>query len=166
MGTGTDDRYTPPWLLARVTAFLGAGWFDPCPASFGRAPEVNGLAIPWRGNAYVNGPFSNLDPWAIKFLAEPIHEGLFLARSFTGAPYVQRLAASCPMLMFRKRIHFIDPNTGREMGSPNFDCVLFYRGPDEPRFTAAFNDLGCITYPRTQPIAARQPMLVTIEGAA
>lgn len=148
--TTSDDRYTPPWFLARVDRHLGPGWFDPCPASYSHTPLVNGLAISWSGSVYVNGPFSNLDPWAIKFLAEPITHGLFLARSFTGAPYVQRLARVCPMLLFRKRIRFIHPETGREMGSPNFDCILFYRGDDPDRFEEVWGDLGVVVYPPPQ----------------
>lgn len=140
----TDERYSPPWLLNRVTAFYGTPeWLDPCPASYGHAPLVNGLAIPWRGNTYVNGPYSNLDPWVVKFLTEPITQGLFLCPANTGAQWFQRLF-DCPILFLRQRIRFIGPD-GKEMGSPPFDSALVYRGSNPSRFADMWGDLGRIT---------------------
>lgn len=142
-GSTTDERYTPPWLLARITAFFGTSdWFDPCPASYGKAPAVNGLAIPWRGQVYVNGPYSNLEPWVIKFMTEPFKEGLFLC-PLSNAGWYQPLY-DCPVVHLRQRISFIAPNG--KMGSPLFYSDIAYRGPRPYAFADAFEDLGHITH--------------------
>lgn len=158
----TDERYTPPWLLARITAFFGTpDWFDPCPASYSKAPLVNGLAIPWRGQVYVNGPYSNLEPWVIKFMTEPFREGLFLCPASDGAGWYQPLY-DCPILHIRKRISFFEG--GAKMGSPKFYSHLAYRGARPSAFADAFDDMGRITIEaplgrrwreRTQPVRLR-----------
>jgi hypothetical protein len=142
---GSDERYTPPWLLDRVTAYLGPGWFDPCPASGGVAPAVNGLAIPWTGRVFCNPPYSAIGPWAIKFLTEPISEGLLLVPAYTDVRWFQPLYAQ-PILFMAGRLNFMWPD-GSTKTRPPFGSVLVYRGRRPAAFARAFSDLGTVMAP-------------------
>ena len=145
---GKDDRYTPPWLLARVEAFLGSGWFDPCPASYETAPTANGLALPWHGRVYCNPPYSRLAPWITKFRTEQFREGLLLVPIFTDVQWFQPLFAY-PILFFRGRISFMRAD-GTIKGPAPFGCALVYRGRRKAAFAKAFGDLGTIVVPMRQ----------------
>ena len=142
---GSDERYTPPWLLERVTAFLGPGWFDPCPASYGHAPAVNGLAVPWTGKVYCNPPYSHIAPWTVKFLTEPFREGLFLIPAYTDTRAFGPLYAQ-PILFMTGRISFVFPDGMSRTRSP-FGSVLVYRGRRTAAFARAFSDLGTVMVP-------------------
>ena len=149
---GSDERYTPPWLLDRVSAFLGPGWFDPCPAAFGRVPRVNGLATPWRGHVFCNPPYSNLQPWVDRFLAEPFTEGLLLIPASTDVRWFQPLFAQ-PVLFMAGRVSFLAPDGVVDRPAP-FGSALVYRGRRRAAFARAFGDLGTVmtTYQaRTRP---------------
>lgn len=70
-----DGWCTADWL----TALLPKVDLDPCsnPFSSVRAKRTysleageNGLLLPWKGSIYVNGPYSELEPWAAKLEAE------------------------------------------------------------------------------------------------
>jgi hypothetical protein len=142
---GSDERYTPPWLLERVTRFLGPGWVDPCPASFGHVPLVNGLAVPWRGRVYCNPPYSRLSPWVTKFLTEPFTEGLLLIPAYTDTKAFQPLYTQ-PILFLTGRIKFVFPDGRTDIRSP-FGSVLVYRGRRVTAFARAFSDLGAVMVP-------------------
>ena len=139
---GTDERYTPPWLLARVTAFLGPDWFDPCPRSYGNAPAVNGLAIPWQGRVFCNPPYSRMGPWVAKFCGEPFREGLLLTLANTDTRWFQPLF-DFTILFPQGRICFLDA-TGGAMHRPPFGSALVYRGRRQAAFARAFGDMGAI----------------------
>ena len=150
--SGSDDRYTPPWLLERITAFLGPDWYDPSPASYGHPPAVNGLAVPWRGRVYCNPPYSAIAPWAVKFLSEPFSEGLLLVPAYTDVAWFQPLYGHT-ILFTRGRIRFLWPD-GSQGLNPPFGSVLVYRGRRRAAFARAFGDLGTVmvTYQaRTRP---------------
>ena len=152
MYRGSDERYTPPWLLERVTDFLGPGWFDPCPASYGHPPAVNGLAIPWHGRVYCNPPYSAISPWAAKFLNEPFTEGLLLVPAYTDVRWFAPLFGQ-PILFMAGRLRF-DLPTGRPKDKAPSGSALVYRGRRRAAFARAFGDLGTVmvTYQaRTRP---------------
>src|SRR5207247_1394413 len=75
---GSDEAYTPPWLIDAARDVLGA--IDLDPASCAKAQTVvcaatwygeadNGLAQHWRGRMWLNPPYSDPDPWVEKALA-------------------------------------------------------------------------------------------------
>ena len=155
---GSDERYTPPWLLERVTAFLGSDWFDPCPASYGRAPTVNGLAVPWQGCVYCNPPYSRIAPWTVKFLTEPFEEGLMLVSAHTDTKWFAPLFSQT-VLFLAGRVYFVFPDGSIFTRSP-FGSALIYRGPRPAVFARDFGDLGAIVRPFTPRGAQRRTKLL------
>lgn len=150
---GSDERYTPGWLLERVTAFLGDGWFDPCPRSYGNAPAVNGLAIPWQGRVFVNPPYSRMGPWVAKFCGEPFREGLLLTLAYTDTRWFQPLF-DYTILFPQGRIRFQDAAGRRANVDPPFGSALVYRGRRQAAFARAFGDMGAIV--RRDPTAPKR----------
>ena len=139
---GSDERYTPTWLLDRVTALLGSSWFDPCPRSYGSAPAVNGLAIPWHGRIFCNPPYSRMGPWVAKFTGESFTEGLLLTLAYTDTRWFQPLF-DYTILFPQGRICFLD-SARRTMNRPPFGSALIYRGRRQAAFARVFGDMGAI----------------------
>lgn len=154
---GSDERYTPPWLLERVTAFLGQGWYDPCPASYGKSPAVNGLAVSWAGRVYCNPPYSRMAPWVSKFLSEPFTEGLLLVPAYTDVRWFQPLYAY-PLLFLRGRLRFVAMD-GTANGNSPFGSVMVYRGERIDHFAQTFSDYGCVLAPLPQMASEGAPSL-------
>lgn len=150
---GSDERYTPPWLLERVTAFLGEGWFDPCPRSYGNAPAVNGLAVPWVGRVFCNPPYSRMGPWVAKFCGETFTEGLLLTLAYTDTRWFQPLF-DYTILFPQGRICFLD-STGRAIHRPPFGSALVYRGRRQAAFARAFGDMGAIVHRHSRSVMPR-----------
>lgn len=140
------ERYTPTWLLERVAAFLGPDYFDPCPASDGAAPQVNGLEIPWQGRVWVNPPYRPIAPWITKALTEPVSELLLLVPAYTETKWFRPLFAH-PMCFIHGRLCFRRPGDQRPMEylphAPH-PTVLVYRGPRLQDFADAFETAGPI----------------------
>lgn len=143
----TVERYTPTWLLQRVEAFLGAEYFDPCPASAGTALSINGLEVPWGGRVWVNPPYRPLDPWVIKAVTEPVDELLLLVPAYTETRWFRPLF-EYPMCFIHGRLCFRRPGDNRPMEylphAPH-PTVLVYRGARLEAFADCFADVGPIT---------------------
>lgn len=149
--SGSPEWYTPPDLLARIQAFYGGDYYDPCPASHGRIRE-NGLMAAWQGRVYVNPPYGRLiKPWVTKFTTEPVRECLLLVPAYTDTQWFAPLFAY-PICFVFGRLSFVRPDgSGDRAPHPS---VLVYRGRRIRAFADAFSDLGPIvrTYqPRQDP---------------
>ena len=154
----TPEWYTPSWLLDRIAAFLGDGWYDPCPASFGKAGE-NGLAVSWAGKrVYCNPPYGKpVEAWVVKAMTEPVREAIMLLPAYTETRWFAPLFGHT-LLFVRGRVRFeYLGQTGQPAPHPS---VLVYRGRRWRKFAEAFADVGPVV--RThQPHQAKQPQLLT-----
>jgi len=74
-----DRRFTTPKTLAQCKTLAGVEAFDldPCADPDPESPKTattgligDGLTPTWRGNVFVNPPWSNIGPWAEKAWAE------------------------------------------------------------------------------------------------
>src|SRR5688572_7934030 len=72
---GSDEAYSPAWLVDAARTVLGAIDLDPASCAWAqtvvRAAEWygeqhNGLAQPWHGRMWLNPPFSDSLPWVRK----------------------------------------------------------------------------------------------------
>ena len=140
------ERYTPDWLLQRVANFLGADYFDPCPAGEGKAPSVNGLEIAWHGRVWCNPPYRPIAPWITKAMTEPVDELLLLVPAYTETRWFRPLFAH-HMCFIHGRLRFRRPGDARPMEllphAPHA-TVLVYRGQRLQAFAEAFADIGPI----------------------
>jgi site-specific DNA-methyltransferase (adenine-specific) len=57
----TDDWATPEWLYRQLDSEFHFD-LDPCPLK----SMVNGLDMEWRGNVFVNPPYSQVKKWLVK----------------------------------------------------------------------------------------------------
>lgn len=147
MSSASPEWYTPVELYARLTAFLGAGMYDPCarPASRpgGLAGRENGLAAPWHGRVFCNPPYGRaIGAWIRKALSEPTDELILLVPARTDTAWFAPLFAHT-ILFIRGRLHFHKPEGGRAPAT--FPSALVYIGPRREAFAAAFADLGRVT---------------------
>ncbi|MGH2518658.1 MAG: DNA N-6-adenine-methyltransferase, partial [Chloroflexota bacterium] len=141
---GSPEWYTPDWLMRRITAFLGDGWYDPCPARQSKPLTTNGLSESWRGRAvYCNPPYGrDIPPWIIKAMTEPLREIILLVPASTDTQWFAPLFAHT-LLFITGRVYFSRPK-GEALRAPAtpHPSVLVYRGRRYRQFADAFSDLG------------------------
>lgn len=156
----SPEWYTPDWLMARIAAFLGEDYIDPCPARGSKALATNGLGESWRGlRVYVNPPYGrDIPPWIIKAMTEPVYEILLLVPASTDTAWFAPLFAHT-LLFITGRVYFKRP--GREAHAAPHASVLVYRGPRFTAFAEAFADLGPVMRPYRARRAA-QPQLLEV----
>jgi phage N-6-adenine-methyltransferase len=72
--SGSDDYLTPRWVFDALALRFDLDVCAPadgglCPADAWYTLEDDGLAQPWHGRIWMNPPFSNVAPWADRFIA-------------------------------------------------------------------------------------------------
>jgi hypothetical protein len=159
-GTETKDMWqTPLLILERVRKYLGAGYFDPCPAD----PEEDGLKMDWGeqrtgafSTVFINPPYSQAPEWVrkgLKELASAPSVQCWLLNNNTETAYVQSLL-QIPHAMVclpNRRISFIHPATGKRGPSPRQGQIIIgvhnltWPGAvTQLDFRRAFEDMGVI----------------------
>ena len=150
----SDDQYTPRWLLDMIGKFWSDSVSytnpfgyetDPCWSSEsasraavtydGSGSEQDGLSMPWFGHAWVNGPYSNLGPWADRaavHCATTGYEALFLANVSTSVQWFRRVRPGQPqgcraVAFFDRRISFI--KDGVERRGNDREQMMLWWGP-------------------------------------
>lgn len=160
-----DDWLTPAWVLDLVRSVAPIG-LDPCAGkkSLVQAeveyhyPEQDGLKLEWNPGpgklTFANPPYgSALAGWAKKYAHEamdPRKEIIMLTPARTEARWFHVAGESSEAVAFlKRRVHFLDPETGKpplrvnrqgktvKMGS-TFPSALFYTGPRRRIFYRAF----------------------------
>ena len=156
---GEVEWYTPLVITDRVRQALG-GQIDLDPASCAAANEGvqaakffdkgdDGLNQKWEGTVFVNPPFSELQAFTDKFIAEAqcgnMTAGCFLADSHTQPNWFMDLAAYCTaFFMYTERAgRFEYWNEDRKQGG-KARGYIFYEGADIDGFVSAFKDIGRI----------------------
>lgn len=145
---GSVEWYTPPWLLERIAGFLGADYYDPCPARNGRPLDRNGLAEHWEGSVYCNPPYGRaIVPWIRKAMLEPVDEIILLVPAHTDTRWFAPLLGHT-LCFIRGRVDFRRPDThnGAAWPAPHASALV-YRGPRPLMFADAFTDVGSIMQP-------------------
>jgi hypothetical protein len=129
----TDDWTTPQWLCDAL------GWFDLDPCSNERShvsaletcslnhpneARRDGLAFDWKAlSVFVNCPYSNVGPWALKLAT---HDGpwcALLKLDPTTKWWVTLMSANPTVAPFRKRLKF----EGDKAMTANFPSVLVFK---------------------------------------
>lgn len=155
MSSRSDDWHTPPSVLDRVTAALGAIDLDPCadsgrkvPAAAHFTPDDDGLSRDWSGRVFMNPPYGDaISGWVDKLAAEiasgRVSEAVTLLPARTDTGWWARVPGTVVCFVTgRLRFSGADP-------AP-FPSAVVYAGVDSTRFAAAFADAGLI-YERVEP---------------
>ncbi|WP_295633231.1 DNA N-6-adenine-methyltransferase [Novosphingobium sp.] len=144
-----DLRFTPPHILAALTAAFGPIELDPCshadaPITASRKimlPE-DGLVAEWasEGLTYVNPPFSHLQPWLAKaldhFEGGEIGKLVFMlpASRLDLKDFAFRASNYATTVFLKRRFTFVSPNPRFAHPVP-FTIALICAGCDEADIT-------------------------------
>jgi hypothetical protein len=147
-----DEWLTPPEIIERVVAVLGAIDLDPCSNTFGD-PAVtaaqrftvadDGLAQPWAGRVYMNPPYgAEIGAWVEKLRGEydegNVTEAIALVPARTDTAWFAALRDTA-VCFVRGRLRF----SGSDNSAP-FPSVVAYFGDDRERFAETFGAAGDI----------------------
>jgi len=157
----SNEWYTPSYILMPARKALGS--IDLDPASCATANEVvkattyydkaaNGLLHPWRGNVWLNPPYSDPLPWIEKLLSEymagQVITALVLVNTANSPQWAQLLWSNtqASVCMLNCRIKFWRPDRPEGKGGDR-DQMLWWVGPtahpnSHERFRRAFDGFG------------------------
>lgn len=137
-GVITDPCWSPECLVVAQVTYDGS------------CAEQDGLVMPWRGNAWVNGPYSNLAPWAERAKQHYHADGLevlFLANVATGTRWFRNARPGAKfgcraVAFFDRRISFI--KDGVERRGNDREQMMLWWGPKKRlrRFRQVFGDVA------------------------
>jgi phage N-6-adenine-methyltransferase len=142
--SGENEWYTPAGYIQAAREVMGS--IDTDPASCLEAnrtveakqfftKEDDGLGKKWKGNVWMNPPYSQpliskfADAVASKFEASEIKQACVLVNNATETQWFQRMLCSCSAVCFMKgRVRFID-KAGNATGAPlQGQAVLYFGG--------------------------------------
>lgn len=154
----SDSWYTPTWLIEAARDVMGGIGLDP--ASCARAnktvkashfytKEDDALTKDWRGNVWLNPPYSK--PLIDQFVNHLIQEwdsGLvpqvcILTRNATETKWCQSLLRRCDRFcLLDKRVSFWCP--GKPIGTDKSGHIVFYFGGNTDDFERIFSAYGLV----------------------
>jgi len=150
MSTGNGDWQTPPEVIERVIAVLGAIDLDPCsnshddpnvPAAKHFTEEDDGLAQEWRGRVYMNPPYGRvIGKWVEKLVEEfeagRVTQAIALVPARTDTRWFKRFRAF-PRCFVQGRLKFV----GAAAGAP-FPSAIIGVGVSVEALAEGFGDIG------------------------
>jgi ParB family transcriptional regulator, chromosome partitioning protein len=157
--SGKEERYTPYHIIRAARKVMGS--IDLDPASCNTANEVvladvyytkedNGLSLPWRGNVWMNPPYTNgvvgqfVDKLMLEIDNGNIQQSIVLVNNATETKWGQMLLRKSDAICFpSKRLKFLD--VGLEpTGCPLQGQMIVYFGENHDSFHLAFEDIGVV----------------------
>lgn len=155
--SGNNEWYTPAPIIEAAREVMGSIDCDPatCEAAnrWIKAPliytaETNGLENPWRGNVWLNPPYSRdllpafAEAVCEKWMDGEIDQAIVLVNNATETAAVQRMLKDCAAVcLIRGRIAFWD-ETGVPAKKPLQGQIALYFGDDPGQFIAVFSKIG------------------------
>jgi phage N-6-adenine-methyltransferase len=153
---GSNEWYTPAWLVEAATDVLGSIDLDPAsnvgspnvPASQHYTVADNGLSQEWKGRVFLNPPWSETGKWITKALEElealRMTEAVLVIRGlgFETRAY-QALLEKAVICFLRGRVNYLSGD-GRDAVSPTQGTIVAYLGSDPSRFIEKFSSLGIV----------------------
>lgn len=148
---GSDEYYTPRWVIDAARQVLGAIDLDPASCDTAQAVVCatryytqadNGLIQPWAGRVWCNPPYSDPLPWVKKLIHHytvgEVRSALLLL-NMDGSPEWANLlwGGGYPVCIFADRIQF----KGKQNNKSQF---IWYFGRYRGRFAEAFTRYGFI----------------------
>lgn len=153
-----NEWYTPPSIIIKARMLLGS--IDLDPASCSKANKIveatkyytkenNGLIKEWRGNVWLNPPFSRglIDEFIgiaqEMYFLKYIKQALILVNNSTDATWFHSLLKHHYACFLSGRLSFID-QYGKKVENNRQGQVIFHLGNDYKRFTTIFSIIGLI----------------------
>jgi hypothetical protein len=156
---GSQEWYTPPWIIDLARSVMGEITTDPASADLPQTwikaetfytAKQNGLGLPWRGNLWLNPPFEDTKLWvteaAVAFHTGAIKQAVILVNSAHGYNWYEALWVAFPVCCLRERLRFVNEQ-GIAGGQAKKGQTLVYMGPNVEAFKAAFGPHGRILLP-------------------
>ena len=156
--TGDQEWYTPAEYVDRARCVMGSIDCDPASnphaqqtvqAGAWYSKEDDGLAQAWRGNVWLNPPYSY--PEIAQFIGKLIEElrignvkqAVLLTNNSADTAWFHDAASAASAICFtRGRIAFYKADD--RLSSPTNGQAFFYFGPDKRRFAEIFSRVGSI----------------------
>ena len=154
----TVEWYTPPAIIERARAVLGAIDLDPAsadvPQQWIRAETyytaTTPLQAPYAGRVWLNPPFDDVPAWVGRLEREHTHgavtAALLLVNSAPGYVWYEELWRRWPVVCLRERLRFVQAS-GIPGGQAKKAQTIAYLGQDVRRFIDGFHDLGRVLLP-------------------
>jgi phage N-6-adenine-methyltransferase len=157
LNSGENEWYTPQEYIEAARDAMGSIDLDPASCETAQANvmakryfdiEDNGLDKPWRGNVWLNPPYSKdlIGLFAAKVVYESqrFEQAIVLVNNATDTAWFHQLASvSSAACLFKGRIRFLD-KTGKPANTPVQGQVAVYIGPNAEKFCDAFSRFGAV----------------------
>ena len=159
MGTGETEWYTPAEYADMAREVMGC--IDLDPASCDEANQIiqastyytkddDGLTKQWKGNLWLNPPYSRqLMPAFVEklkqsFLSGDVSSAIFLSHNNTDTAWFHSLASIASAICFpKKRIRFY---RGDDIAAPPNGQAFFYLGDNAVAFAEVFGEAGFVVW--------------------
>ena len=159
--TGENEWYTPPKYIEAALAVMGSIDCDPASsdianrtvkASTHYTAENNGLDKPWKGNVFINPPYSQpliqqfADAIVAKVEAGEVKQAVVLVNNATETEWFQSILRKASAVCFVKgRVRFLDPD-GKPSGAPLQGQAILYVGGTCQAFADVFSHFGQVLF--------------------
>lgn len=154
--TGDQESYTPSIYIEAAREVMGSIDLDPASNELAQktvrakkyfTKEDNGLDKVWKGNIFLNPPYSHpeIKQFVDKLLTDliPGQQAILLTNNNTDTNFFHDAARIASSVCFTKgRINFVK-NDG-SLSSPTNGQVFFYFGKNKAKFIKAFSKFGII----------------------
>ena len=152
--SGNNEWYTPEEYIEAARLTMGGIDVDPASNDLAQktvkakiyyTAETNGLDKEWKGNVWMNPPYSGnlIGEFCDKLLAEiesgNVTQAIVLVNNATEAQWFRSLVDKALLVAFtRRRVRFIDQD-GNPSGAPLQGQAIIYIGKNEDKFLEAFS---------------------------
>lgn len=162
--SGENEWYTPTNIIESARKTLGNIDLDPASSELANksikadlffTEKENGLNQEWRGNVWLNPPYSQPEisdfSKAVVEKKNEYEQILVLVNNATETEWLQNMLEIASGVCFiKRRIKFID-KSGNPTGSPLQGQVIIYIGNNPQPFFENFNELGICMKPHVEP---------------
>jgi phage N-6-adenine-methyltransferase len=157
--SGNYEWYTPSEYIEAAREVMGSIDIDPASTGYANknveaktfyTEETNGLIREWRGNIWMNPPYSHtlVAQFTSKLLEKielgEVKQAIVLVNNATETKWFQAMLKICVAICFPKgRIRFINPERTK-FSTPLQGQAFFYFGPNMVEFIKNFAIFGTI----------------------
>ena len=148
----STEWYTPSIIIEAARKAMGNIDLDPTSSDYAQATvkadryftkEDDGLTKEWSGKVFMNPPFSPMTPFILKFLTEPIEQGVVLCIANFHCNWGRALLLRDDVMFCAPYVcpqFYNEEGTKKKMGMHSI-IIVGYK-TDKDRFRDAFSEMG------------------------